>query len=189
MRQLGLEDRGPLLALVTRLAYQKGVDLLLEALPAMLDMGASLAILGDGDLAYEAALADVAAAHPGRISTFTGFNDTLAHLLYAGADFFLMPSRYEPCGLGQMIAQRYGTVPVVRRTGGLADTVSDGATGYTFDEPTPQALRAALARALEAWRKPGAWRTLQRTGMQRDFSWAVPARAYLAAYRRALGRR
>ena len=186
LREIGLEDHGPLFALVTRLAYQKGVDLLLEALPAILELGASLAVLGDGDLAYEAALADVAAAHPGRVAAYTGFNDRLAHLLYAGADFFLMPSRYEPCGLGQMIAHRYGTVPIVRRTGGLADTVVEGSTGYTFEEPTPQALLGAVRKAVRGWRSRR-WNALRRRCMALDWCWEQSARKYEEVYRMAIG--
>ena len=187
LRELGLEGRGPLLALVTRLAYQKGIDLLLDALPEILELGADLAIVGDGDLAYEAVLAEAAVAYPGRIAIDIGFNDTLARRLYAGADFFLMPSRYEPCGLGQLIAQRYGTPPVVHRTGGLLDTVVNGQTGYCFEEPTPQALVAGLRRAFRGWRG-GRWNALRRRCMGLEWSWDRSAAQYEDVYRVAIGR-
>jgi starch synthase len=174
--------------MASRLVPQKGADLVLAVADDLVRAGAQLAILGTGEREIERGLAALAARHPRHVAVRVAFDEALAHLIEAGADIFLMPSRFEPCGLNQLYSMRYGTPPVVRRTGGLADSVNER-TGFLFDEPTPQALRAALARALEAWRKPGAWRALQRTGMQRDFSWAVPARAYLAAYRSALDRR
>ncbi len=186
LRELRLEDRGPLVAIVTRLAYQKGVDLVLEALPRILELGFELAVVGNGDLAYEAALADAAAAHPGRVAVHIGFNDALARRLYGGADFFLMPSRYEPCGLGQMIAQRYGTPPVVRHTGGLVDTVQHGSTGFCFDDATPQALVRVLQRAVRAWRSQR-WNTLRRRCMGLDWSWERSAARYEGVYRLAVG--
>lgn len=186
LRELGLSDGGPLLTLVTRLAYQKGIDTLLEALPRILDMGASVAVLGNGDPAYENALAGAAAAHPGRLAVRLGFNDPLARRLYAGSDFFLMPSRYEPCGLGQLIAQRYGTPPVVRSTGGLADTVKDGLTGYTYEEASAEALVGALERAFRGWRGTR-WNTLRRRCMSLDWSWGRSAEQYEDVYRIAIG--
>ncbi len=187
LEELGLEDGGPLIGLISRMAHQKGIDLLLEALPRMLELGANLAVVGNnGDLAYEAALADAAAAHPGRIAFHLGFEDALARRLYAGADFFLMPSRYEPCGLGQMIAQRYGTVPVVRHTGGLVDTVQDGVTGFSFQDATPQALVHVLERASKAWRGRR-WNTMRRRCMALDWSWDRSAAQYEEVYRLAMG--
>ncbi len=187
LRELSLsDDRGPLVTLITRLAYQKGIDLLLEALPRILDMGANVAVLGNGETAYENALTAAAAAHPGRIAVRLGFNDPLARRLYAGADFFLMPSRYEPCGLGQMIAQRYGTPPIVRNTGGLADTVKDSLTGYTFFDPSATALLATVERAFRGWRGPR-WNTLRRRCMSLDWSWDHAARHYEDVYRIATG--
>ena len=186
LHDLGLEDRGPLLSMVTRLAYQKGVDILLEALPGFLELGVSLAILGDGDRAYASALTTAAAANPGRIAVEFGFNDVLARRLYAGADFFLMPSRYEPCGLSQMIAQRYGTPPIARRTGGLADTVQDGATGFTFDAPDSRALLATMERAFRVWRGRR-WNALRRRCMALDWSWDRSAEQYEQVYRMAMG--
>ena len=183
---LGLEDRGPLLVAVTRLAQQKGIDLLLGAIPWILEHGGSLAVLGSGERVYEKALVAAAAANPGRIAVELGFNDPLARRLHAGGDFFLMPSRYEPCGLGQMIAQRYGTPPVVRRTGGLVDTVQDGLTGFSFPEDTPQGLSHALQRAFRAWRGRR-WGTLRRRCMALDWSWNRSATQYEEVYRMAVG--
>jgi len=178
----------PLLGMASRLVPQKGADLVLAVADDLVRAGAQLAILGSGELEIESGLLALAARHPRHVAVRIAFDEPLAHLIEAGADMFLMPSRFEPCGLNQLYSMRYGTPPVVRRTGGLADSVSER-TGFLFDEPTPQALRAALARALEAWRKPSAWRALQRNGMQRDSGWGIPARAYLAAYRRVLDRR
>ena len=186
LRELSLSDHGPLLALVTRFAYQKGIDLLLEALSRILDMGANVAVLGNGERAYENALTAAATAHPGRIAVRLGFNDPLARRLYAGADFFLMPSRYEPCGLAQMLAQRYGTPPIVRSTGGLADTVKDSLTGFTFDDTSSDALVRALERAFHGWRGQR-WNTLRRRCMALDWSWDGSAQHYEDAYRIATG--
>ncbi|MFN2432978.1 MAG: glycosyltransferase, partial [Gemmatimonadota bacterium] len=140
-----------------------------------------------GDPRYERALRELERRHPGRAAARIGVDLELAHRIEAGADLFLMPSRYEPCGLNQMYSMRYGTVPVVRSTGGLADTVVDAAeggrgTGYRFDAYAPQALAEALARALADFGTPR-WVELQRRGMERDFSWAGPARQYLDVYR------
>lgn len=186
LHELGLDDDGPLFVLVSRLVHQKGLDLLLEALPSLLRLPIRIAVLGDGDPAYQDALAVAVAQHPERISATFRFDDALARRFYAGADFFLMPSLFEPCGLGQMIAQRYGTPPVVRRTGGLADTVQDGVTGFTFDEPTPTALRHAIQRARRVWRRPK-WDVLRRRCMALDWSWTRPAEQYDELYRMARG--
>lgn len=185
--ELGLDGDGPILAMVTRLAHQKGLDIVVAALPDMLRRGARLVVLGDGDAAYARTLAEAAAHEPGHVAFQFGFDDELARRIYAGADFFLMPSRYEPCGLGQMIAQRYGTPPIVRHTGGLVDTVRDGWTGFSFVEPTPAALLDALERALASWRRP-AFESLQRRCMRLDWSWDRSAAQYHDIYRLAAGR-
>jgi len=182
----GLDPDGPLFVMVGRLAHQKGVDLVLHALPDILAAGARIAILGSGDAAWERELQRAARARPDRIASFIRFDDSLAHRMYAGADFFLMPSRYEPCGLGQMIAQRYATPPVVRTTGGLVDTVTDGKTGFVFDDPTPPAVAAAVRRAADVWRARG-WTALRRRCMKLDHSWARSALLYDEAYRAAAG--
>lgn len=180
--ELGLRDDGPFFAMVSRLADQKGVDLVIDALPEMLREPGTVAVLGNGAPDYERALAAAAVAFPGRVAAVLRFDEALARRLYAGADFFLMPSRYEPCGLGQMIAQRYGTVPIVRHTGGLVDTVEDGATGFAFTDPTPAGLLDAVARARAAWRQPG-WDELRRRCMALDHSWTRSAAKYEELYR------
>lgn len=186
LHELGLEGSGPLLVMITRLAEQKGIELVLAALDAILELGASLAILGDGPPHYEEAIADAVRRHPRRVAALFRFDDALARRLYAGGDFFLMPSIYEPCGLGQMIAQRFGTPPIVRRTGGLADTVEDGATGFSFGPADPRALVDAVARACRAWRARG-WDVLRRRCMSLDWSWTRSAAAYEDVYRMAIG--
>jgi starch synthase len=179
--ELGLDPSKPVLALVTRLAHQKGIDLVLAAIPDLLDAGVSLAVLGDGDAGYEHALRSAARANPDRIGAAFVFDERLAHRLYAGADFFVMPSLYEPCGLGQMIAQRYGTPPIVRRTGGLADTVEDGVNGFTFEHAQPGELVAAVRRAVTHWNAKG-WTALRQQCMRIDHSWDASAEAYERLY-------
>ena len=129
-------------------------------------------------------LLELAARHPDKLKVWVSFDNCRAHRMEAGADFFLMPSRFEPCGLNQMYSQRYGTPPVARATGGLMDTVVDGATGFLFDLPETRALVAAVRRAIEAYADPARWRALQRAGMSRDFSWSAAARRYADLYRR-----
>ncbi|MGH7554336.1 MAG: glycogen synthase [Longimicrobiales bacterium] len=187
LAELGLDGDGPVFGMVTRLAHQKGIDLVVGALPGLLQLGARLVVLGDGDASYARTLAEAAARAPDRIAVRFGFDDAFARRLYAGGDFFLMPSRYEPCGLGQMIAQRYGTPPIVRHTGGLVDTVHDGRTGFIFDHATSGALLAAAERAIKAWRHRG-WDTLERRCMRLDWSWERSAAQYHDVYRLAAGR-
>lgn len=185
LHEIGLDGRGPLFVMVSRLVEQKGFDLVLETLDAMVRRGIRLAILGSGNPVYEAALSRAVAEHPRRVAAFFRFDDEFARRLYAGADFFLMPSLYEPCGLGQMIAQRYGTPPIVRATGGLADTVMDGVTGFTFHEPAPRALMAAVLRARAVWRGSD-WDSIRRRCMRLDHSWTRSAAAYEELYREAI---
>ena len=191
---LGLPTRPdvPLLGLVTRLAEHKGLDLLLASLPHMLDRGAQLVVLGVGEPRYEEALREVAFAHPDQVAAAIRFDNQLASLIYAGSDIFLMPSRHEPCGLGQLIAMRYGSVPVVRATGGLADTVDDfdpasgTGVGFVFHHYDPIGFFGALARALEVYRFQDAWTQIMRRGMARESSWDVSAAAYERLYADAL---
>jgi starch synthase len=191
--RLGLADAPdvPLFAVVSRLTEQKGLDWLLEIAPRLLDLPAQLALLGGGDAALERGFAALARQHPRAMSTTIGFDEELAHLIEAGADAFLMPSRFEPCGMNQMYSQRYGTPPVVRATGGLADTVIDcapaaladgSASGFVFHEASAQALFGAVARAADAWRERATWLALQRNGMARDFNWDASARRYVEIY-------
>jgi starch synthase len=196
-RALGLAQRpGPLLGMVARLVEQKGADLVIEIAPALLRAGAQLVVLGQGESRFEDAFRGLAAQNPGALAVRIGFDEGLAHRIEAGADLFLMPSRFEPCGLNQLYSMRYGTPPVVRRTGGLADSVRDPeevplgeATGFVFDAPDAAALLAAVRRALDAFRDPATWRALQANGMRSDFSWAASARAYLEVYQAAIAAR
>ena len=193
-KQVGLPQRSdvPLIGFVGRLVWQKGVDLLLDALPKVLAHPAQCVVLGSGEKRLERAFTEAAARFPGKLAVTIGYNEPLAHRIEAGADMFVMPSRYEPCGLNQIYSLRYGTVPVVRRTGGLADTVvdavhagPDAATGFSFEEPSALALGGALARALALYAKSDAWRAMAVRGMRADFSWAASAAHYLGLYRRA----
>ncbi len=193
IRELGLAPgAGPVVGMVTRLAEQKGLDLTLDALPMLLETGASLALLGSGEPHLEEAFRAAAARHPGRVAVTVGYSDDLARRIYAGADCFLMPSRYEPCGLGQLIALRYGAIPIVRRTGGLADTVREfdlvrqTGTGFLFDGFAIEDLAGAVERATAAFRQPGAWGALVRQAMAEDFSWDASAREYVGLYRKAM---
>lgn len=181
--QLPVDDELPLLGAVGRFTHQKGIDLLAAAAEELLAMPAQLAVLGKGEPEYERALAALAARHPGRVAVAIGFDEDLAHAIEAGADVFLMPSRFEPCGLNQMYSQRYGTPPVARATGGLIDTVVDGLTGFLFESAESAALVAAVRRALAAYRDPARWTRIQRAAMARDFSWGEAARRYAALYR------
>ncbi len=192
-QHLGLapEPDVPLFAVVSRLTAQKGLDWLLEIAPQLLALPAQLALLGGGDAELERGFLALAQRHARRVSATIGFDETLAHLIEAGADAFLMPSRFEPCGMNQMYSQRYGTPPIVRATGGLADTVVDcsaatladgSASGFVFHEPSAAALLAAVKRAVGAWREGTTWRALQRNGMARDFGWNASACRYTEIY-------
>ena len=177
----------PLFGMVTRLAGQKGISLLLEGLPTLLDRGAEAVVLGNGERWYEDALRGLAAARPDRFRAFIGFDPALSHLVEAGADFFLMPSLYEPCGLNQMYSLRYGTVPVVRATGGLEDTVRDAdltnGTGFKFRDFDVSGLLWASGRAMDWWwYRSDALDALRRRGMAQDWSWERSAAAYERLY-------
>ena len=183
-REFGLDARtdAPLIGIVSRLSEQKGLDLALAALPALRAEGVQLAILGSGDAPLERAFADAAAAHPGQVGVHIGYDETLAHRLIAGADLILVPSRFEPCGLTQLYGMRYGTLPLVRRVGGLADTVDD-ASGFIFEAADASSLIEAARRAVLTLREPARWRAMQQTAMARDHSWSAAAARYLALYR------
>ena len=198
--ELGLEPSNlPLLGCVGRLAQQKGIDIVLDAVDGLIADGLQLVVLGGGERDYVDALVAAARRHPGRVAFCDGFDEGLAHRIEAGADLFLMPSRYEPCGLNQMFSMRYGTLPVVSRTGGLADTVDHIAlpaprgpsagrsgTGFVLPELSGAALRAVVHDALQLWRKPRRWRQAQQAGMARDFSWRASVEGYLHVYARAI---
>jgi starch synthase len=185
-------DGAPLVCIVSRLTWQKGMDIVCEAVDAMAGMGVKLAVLGAGDKALEGALLAAASRHRGRIGIVVGYDEPLSHLMQAGSDAILVPSRFEPCGLTQLIALRYGCVPVVTRTGGLADTVIDAnaaaiaagvATGIVFSPLGRDNLLSAMARMIELHRKPEAWRAMQRQGMKADVSWSASAARYAELFR------
>lgn len=198
--EMGLEiasDR-PLFGVISRLTHQKGLDLLLTVGEGLPQLPAQLVILGSGDKAMETGFRELAARFPGQIAVKIGFDEALAHRIEAGADCFVMPSRFEPCGLNQMYSLRYGTPPIVRATGGLADTVVDvgsdtldnkTANGFVLDGDTPHALWVALERASQAWHDKRLWQRIQQNGMRRDFSWQQAAADYVALYRDALATR
>lgn len=185
----------PLCGIVGRLVEQKGVDLLTAVAPDLLAEGVQIAVLGTGEPAYEARWRELAQERRGLLGLTLGFDAALAQRIYAGADLFLMPSRFEPCGLGQMIALRYGTVPVVRSVGGLADTIRDHdadrerGNGFSFGPYTAEAFADAIARALRVYSRRQEWRALQRRGMREDHSWAASARLYVELYETALKNR
>ncbi len=198
--EMGLrtEPQALLFGMVSRLVEQKGVDLVVACVERIVQARAQLAVLGTGDPQREETLLGAARAHPGSVAVRIGFDERLAHWIEAGSDAFLMPSRYEPSGLNQLYSLRYGTVPVVRRTGGLADSVVDAtpealargeANGFVFDAYTPDALWGAIARALVAYRDGQTWERLVRAGMAADFSWHRAAGRYLELYRLALAKR
>jgi starch synthase len=188
-------SEGPLFGVISRLSWQKGLDLLLAALPDLLAQGGQLALLGSGDPDLVAGFTGAAAANPGRVGCEIGYDEPLAHLFQGGSDFLVVPSRFEPCGLTQLYAMRYGTVPVAHAVGGLADTVVDAedatarrpATGFVFRTFSAAALRGALDRALARYRDAPAWQALQRAGMAQDCSWTRAAEAYAALYRDLTG--
>jgi len=188
-RSFGLPQRrrAPIFGMAGRLVTQKGLDLVLQA-RQLLASDAQFVFLGSGDPYYEQALTDLASAAPNRIGVQLDFTDRLEHRLMAGADIFLMPSLYEPCGLTQMRSQRYGAPPVVRRVGGLNDTVEDGVTGFAFDAYTPAAFEEAALRALTGYADAPRWQAMVRRGMARDFSWERSVDQYLDVYRRAVAR-
>ena len=191
---MGLEQNpaAPVFGVVSRLTWQKGMDVLLACIPALLATGAQLALLGSGEPEIEAAFQYWATAMPGRIGCVIGYNEALAHAIQAGADALLVPSRFEPCGLTQLCALRYATIPVVARVGGLADTVIDAnpaalaagvATGIQFAPVTADMLTIAIQRTVALYRQPSVWRTLQENGMAADVSWRGPAKRYATLFR------
>lgn len=197
-RAFGLPRRRslPLIGMIGRLVEQKGIDMVLSAMHQMLAQPLQIVVLGSGEARFEHALLDWAKRHPDRLGVYIGYDEKLAHRIEAGADMFLMPSRFEPCGLNQMYSLRYGTLPIVRRAGGLADTVVDAtpenialgsANGVVFEEADGAALFAAVQRALEFYRESDVWRRLQQRAMRQEFSWRSSAARYLELYARAIG--
>ena len=188
---LAVRDDVPLFAIVSRLTHQKGIDLVIAIADELAAIPAQLVVLGAGEREFVDAVAALPARYPGQFGVRIGFDEALAHRIEAGADMFLMPSRFEPCGMNQMYSQRYGTPPIVHATGGLADSVDNctpeslaagTASGFVFAEPSPDALWAAIARSIALWHRPRLWRRLQKIAMARDFSWSSAAARYGRVY-------
>jgi len=181
-----------LIGMISRLADQKGFDILAEAIDQLMDLDVQFVLLGTGEERYHRIFANVAGKYQGQAAVFLKFDAALARRIYAGSDAFLMPSRFEPCGLGQLISMHYGSVPIVRSTGGLADTVEDydpatgQGNGFAFSDYSEEALLAAVERALKTYLRKDTWRTLMERGMRADFSWQASARKYVALYQKAL---
>ncbi|NTJ44045.1 glycogen synthase GlgA [Agrobacterium larrymoorei] len=185
------QDSGPLFCVISRLTWQKGIDLIAEVVDDIVGMGGRLVVLGAGEIPLEGALLDAASRHPGRVGVAIGYNEPLSHLMQAGSDAIIIPSRFEPCGLTQLYALRYGCVPVVARNGGLNDTVIDAnhaamsarvATGVQFSSITPDGLRQAIRRTIRYYREPKLWTQVQKQGMKSDVSWEKSAGLYAALY-------
>ncbi|PDT80655.1 glycogen synthase GlgA [Sinorhizobium sp. BJ1] len=185
------QSRGPIFCVISRLTWQKGMDLLAEVADDIVTLGGKLIVLGSGDSALEGALLAAASRHRGRIGMITGYDEPLSHLMQAGSDAILIPSRFEPCGLTQLYGLRYGCIPIVARTGGLTDTVIDAneaalsarvATGFQFRPVTADGLRLAIRRAMHAYSEPKVWARLQNQGMKSDVSWGKSAERYAALY-------
>jgi starch synthase len=188
----------PVFSTISRLVEQKGIDLILDAVPGIVKQKAQLIVLGTGDSKIEAGIRAAVRAYPKQVAARIGYDEALSHQIEAGADIFLMPSRFEPCGLNQIYSQRYGTVPIVRRTGGLADTVTDTtaetleartATGFSFTGTTAKDLVTTIDRALGYYRQPDVWQKIVINGMKQDFSWKRSALLYLELFETVLARR
>src|SRR5207245_10004304 len=186
------DAKAPLIGFVSRVTAQKGFDILVETLPQILQMGIQFVLLGTGEKKYEDPVSVLARTRSDLI-VWLKYDEALAHRIYAGSDFFLMPSKFEPCGLGQMISLRYGTIPIVRSTGGLADTVVDmtadpsTGNGFVFRDYAREALLGAVQRAVAFYRARKGWRSIQRRAMSVDLSWTASAHQYVALYERARG--
>ncbi len=197
IKEMGLDNSlkyRPLLGVISRLDAQKGFDLLVEVLEEILALDVGLVVLGSGDETIQKAIKEATERHPGRVGLFIGFNEPLAHRIMAGADIFLIPSRYEPCGLTQMYALRYGTVPVVRATGGLEDTIvqftpkTNKGNGFKFGPFSSKAFLTAIKEVVECFQVPKTWKRLMLNGMREDFSWDRSARQYIELYRSIIKR-
>ena len=180
-------SRGPLFAIVSRLVHQKGIDLSIQAAETIVAEGGQMVVIGQGEGRFENALRSLACRYPEAVGVHVGFDEADARRMFAGSDFLLMPSRFEPCGLAQMYAQRFGSLPIVRRTGGLADTVEDGVTGFSFSERDEGGLGGAVRRALDTFGQKKRLNTMRRTAMGRSFGWDNSAAHYAALYARAFG--
>ena len=184
-KQFGLAvSRGPIFGLVARLVHQKGIDLVLSAADEIIEAGGQIVVTGSGEPAIEQALVDAHRRRPDAIGVAIGFNDGQARRIFAGSDFTLMPSRFEPCGLSQMYAQRFGSLPIGHQTGGLAETIKDGETGFLFSQPSAESFLGGIRRAFDAFRRQGPPRSMRRSAMARSFSWDLSAACYSALYRK-----
>jgi starch synthase len=193
--KIGFDDDTPLIGIISRLVSQKGFDIVGDVFNQLTHLDARWVILGSGEYKYEQIFSQAANKYPDRFAVYIGYNNELSHLVEAAADIFLMPSRYEPCGLNQIYSMKYGTVPVVRKTGGLNDTVQDWheyksagketGTGFSFDDYSGQALYTTLYRALDTFHDKTVWKKIQRNGMSRDYSWESTARYYIDLYQKA----
>lgn len=192
---LKIDDKVPVFAVVSRLTKQKGLDLVLEALPGLLEQGGQLVLLGAGDAVLQQGFLAAAAEYPGQVGVQIGYHEAFSHRIMGGADIIMVPSRFEPCGLTQLYGLKYGTLPLVRRTGGLADTVHDSslenladgiASGFVFEDSNAWSLLRAIRRTFVLWSRPSLWRYVQRQAMAMDFSWQVAAVAYRDLYQRLL---
>ncbi|MGE9552488.1 glycogen synthase GlgA [Erwinia amylovora] len=192
---LKIDEKVPVFAVVSRLTKQKGLDLVLEALPGLLEQGGQLVLLGAGDAVLQQGFLAAAAEYPGQVGVQIGYHEAFSHRIMGGADIIMVPSRFEPCGLTQLYGLKYGTLPLVRRTGGLADTVNDSslenladgiASGFVFEDSNAWSLLRAIRRAFVLWSRPSLWRYVQRQAMGMDFSWQVAAVAYRDLYQRLL---
>jgi starch synthase len=183
--------RRPLVGMVSRLVDQKGLDVIAAAAARLIELDANWVFLGTGEARYETLLRDLARRYPARVGTRIGFDEPTSHLVEAGADIFLMPSRFEPCGLNQMYSLRYGTVPIVHAVGGLDDTIqpytprAKRANGFKFEDLSPEGLVRTVRQAVRVYRDPAIWRQLMRQGMVEDHSWTSSAREYVKVYRKA----
>jgi len=193
--ELDQDDNIPLIGMATRITEQKGFDLLFEVIDKLMELHVQLAIVGAGETQYERKIAKYQKKYPGRLGAHLNFSEEVASWVYAGSDIFLMPSRFEPCGLGQMIALRYGTIPVVRKTGGLADTIIDynpdkkRGNGFVFTRYNSKDMLATITRALNAYKYRDRWDKLMQHGMSQSYSWELPAKQYIKLFRLALQKR
>lgn len=183
-RLCGFKNNWPIMGLVSRLVAQKGLDLLSDLLPELSKMPLNLIVLGVGEERFEQSFNEAAKSYP-NMAFWREFSEKKSRLIYAGSDFFLVPSRFEPCGLTQMVAMRYGSIPIVRKTGGLADTVTDGKTGFVFEKYRSEELLQVIRKSLETWSDKRSLEKLQRKGMEQDFSWVKSAKDYVKLYQKA----
>ncbi|MEN3351590.1 MAG: starch synthase, partial [Bradyrhizobium sp.] len=184
-RQFGLAvSRGPIFGLVARLVHQKGVDLVLSAADEIVRDGGQILVTGSGEPAFEDALVAAHRRRPDAIGVIIGFNDAQARRIFAGSDFTLMPSRFEPCGLSQMYAQRFGSLPIGHQTGGLAETITDGETGFLFPQPSAESFLGGIRRAFDAYHAKDRLNAMRASAMAKSYSWDLSAACYGALYRK-----